>query len=330
MGGDFGLRTTVPASLKSLARSSDLHITLVGDRAAIDAELKRHRRADTSRLAILHADDVVADDDKPSQILRAKRRSSMAVALEALRDGRVSAVVSAGNTGALMALSCMIVERLPGLRRPAICAPIPSISGHTYLLDLGANVDSDPATLYQFATMGQALSRVVDYLDSPRIALLNIGEEMIKGTRCVQDAAALIAGDPQLNYVGFIEGNGLFSNRADVVVCDGFVGNIALKVCEGTASFIGRQLRDRFQRGLYGRLAGLTVAPLFNAFYKKIDPRRYNGAALLGLQGVVVKSHGGAGVMGFSEAIGHAASSVRRDLPAMIADQLADRINDNE
>ena len=323
MGGDFGLRTTVPASLQSLKRCSDLHITLVGERASIENELKRHRRADLSRLEILHADDIVADDDKPSQSLRDKRASSMAVALEALRDGRVSAVVSAGNTGALMALSCMIVSRLPGVRRPAICAPIPSMHGHTYLLDLGANVDSDPANLYQFATMGQALSRVVDDLDSPRIALLNIGEELIKGTRSVQEAAALIAADEHLNYVGFIEGNALFSDRADVVVCDGFVGNIALKVCEGTASFIGRLLRERFHRGIYGRVAGLTMGPLFNAFHKKIDPRRYNGAALLGLQGVVVKSHGGAGVVGFSEAIKHASFSVRRDLPAMIAEQLA-------
>ncbi len=321
MGGDFGLRSTIPASILALNENSELHITLVGDEPAIRAALA-DSRAPLDRLSIVHAPDVVLMEDKPASALRTKRQSSMAIALELLRDGQVSAVLSAGNTGALVAMSCIIVQRMDGIRRPAICAPIPSDHHHTFMLDLGANVECSAEELRQYAVMGSALCSVVDGNAQPRVGLLNIGEELIKGTALMQDTAALLNEEPRLNYVGFVEGGDIFGSEVDVVVCDGFVGNIALKVSEGTASFINRTLRAQLRETLLGRLVGLLLLPVLKRFQKRHDPRHYNGAVLLGLKGVVVKSHGSSDEKGFLAAIQQAARAVGQDLPARIAEHL--------
>lgn len=321
MSGDHGLRSSIPASVNALNLNSALHIVLVGDEPTIELSLVG-KKYDPQRLSIHHAPDVVTMDDKPSRALRNKKNSSMYCALELLRDGKVAAVVSAGNTGALVAMSCVVLERLPGIKRPAICAPVPAHGGHTYLLDLGASVECDAAQLYQFAVMGSALCRVLDRREAPRVALLNIGSELIKGTVAIREAADLIAADSGLNYQGFAEGGDIFSADVDVVVCDGFAGNVALKVCEGTAKFIASTLRARFKKTLYGILIGLLSRPIMAAFQRDINPERYNGAALLGLRGVVIKSHGGSGVESFESAIKQAARALSLDLQSQIEQQL--------
>ncbi|WP_339674528.1 phosphate acyltransferase PlsX [uncultured Zhongshania sp.] len=321
MSGDHGLRSSISASLNALNQNSALHICLVGDEAAIRSALLASNY-DSARLSICHSPDVVAMDDLPSKALRYKKQSSMYRALELLRDGNVAGVVSAGNTGALVAMGCIILDRLPGVRRPAICAPVPAKNGYTLMLDLGANIECDAEHLYQFAVMGAALSNALDGRDAPRLALLNVGAELIKGTSVVKEAAELISADSRLNYIGFAEGNDIFSEDIDVMVCDGFTGNVALKVCEGTANFIRGQLKETFMKSLYGRLAALVVKPVLNTFQKDINPERYNGAALLGLNGVVIKSHGGSSVKSFEAAIHQAARAVRGDLTQAIASQL--------
>ncbi len=321
MGGDFGLRSTIPASVLALNENSQLHITLVGDEPAIRQALAA-ASADFARLAIVHAPDVVRMDDKPAQALRGRRESSMAVALELLRDGKVSAVLSAGNTGALVAMGCIIVQRLEGVRRPAICAPIPSDQHHTYMLDLGANVECGVDELRQFAVMGSALCASVDGVEAPRVGLLNNGEEVVKGTQLLKDTAAVLQADPRLNYIGFVEGGDIFSDRVDVVVCDGFVGNIALKVSEGTASYINRALREQLRESVWGRLMGLLLLPVLRGFQRRHDPRHYNGAVLLGLKGLVVKSHGSSDVASFLAAIRQTSRALVQELPRRIAEQL--------
>jgi glycerol-3-phosphate acyltransferase PlsX len=322
MSGDHGLHSSIPASVNALNENSELHLVLVGDRIAIAAALAEFRY-DSSRLSVHHAPDVVAMDDEPASTLRHKKNSSMYIALQLLRDGDVAGVVCAGNTGALVAMSCVLLERLPGIRRPAICAPIPAEGGYTLMLDLGANVECSAQQLHQFAVMGASLSKLIDDRVSPRVGLLNIGAELMKGTVEVREAAELLKADVSLNYIGYIEGGDIFSDHVDVVVCDGFTGNVALKVCEGTANFIGQQLTLSFKRTLYGLLAGVLVKPLLSAFQRQIDPERYNGAALLGLNGVVVKSHGGSGPASFQSAIRQAARAVRTKLPEQIAEQLS-------
>lgn len=325
MGGDFGLRSTVPASVLALNENSDLHLTLVGDQAAIEEALRRHRY-DPSRLDIIHAKDSVAMDEKPVVALRHKRESSMAIALELLRDGNVAAVVSAGNTGALVAMGCFIVERMANVRRPAICAPIPSDDGHTYMLDLGANTECSALELAQFAVMGAALARVIDGREAPRVGVLNIGAELIKGTQNVRDAGELIAANPRLNYVGFVEGGDIFTGRADVVVCDGFVGNVALKVSEGTASFIGRQLRAQLSASSLGKLIGVLLKPVVARVQRANDPRRYNGAVLLGLKGLVIKGHGGSDAASLLITLRQASRAVKYDLLNQIAALLDEEV----
>ncbi len=321
MGGDFGLRSSIPASILALNENSALHITLVGNEPAVREALVG-TDVDFSRLSIVHAPDVVAMDDKPSQALRGKRQSSMAIALELLRDGQVAAVLSAGNTGALVAMGCVIVQRLDGVRRPAICAPLPSDQHHTYMLDLGANVECSAEELRQFAVMGSALCASVDGVVTPRVGLLNIGEELTKGTQLLKEAAALLRDDSRLNYIGFVEGGDIFGDRVDVVVCDGFAGNIALKVSEGAASYINRTLRKQLRESLWGRLAGLLLLPVLRRFQRRHDPRHYNGAVLLGLNGLVVKSHGSSDVAAYLAAIRQTTRALGQDLPKRIAEQL--------
>ncbi|AKH69826.1 phosphate:acyl-(acyl carrier protein) acyltransferase [Spongiibacter sp. IMCC21906] len=321
MGGDFGLRSSIPASLAALSENPSLHLSLVGDQDAIAATLSG-KRYDSSRLAIVHSQSIVTMDEKPSVAVRKKRDSSMALSLELLRDHKASAVVSAGNTGALVAMGCIMIERLSGIHRPAICAPIPSRAGHTYMLDLGANIECDAQELYQFAVMGSALVSILDNKPSPRIAVLNIGEELQKGKDYLREAAELIQNDQSLNYVGFVEGGDVLGDAADVIVCEGFVGNVAIKVCEGTAKFIGEGLVAQFKQTTYGRLVGMAAKPLLRSFRQQINPERYNGAALLGLKGVVVKSHGRSGVSSFQNAIRHAVQACELNLPKQIEAQL--------
>jgi phosphate acyltransferase len=324
MGGDFGLRSSLPAAVNSLQQYPHLHIVLIGAAQAIRRDLAQldAQSADSARLEIVDAAEVVDADEKPSAALRHKTRSSMRIALDKLAAGEVDAVVSAGNTGALMAMGSFVLKMLPGIDRPAICAPLPTRGGSSFLLDLGANVDCSAEQLHQFASMGAALA-AVEGRANPRVMLLNIGEEQGKGNEQVKRAALLIEQDRQLNYCGFVEGDKIFHDVADVIVCDGFAGNIALKVCEGTASFIADKMRAGFLRTFVMRLRGKVAEPALRSLYAELDPQRYNGACLLGLQGVVVKSHGNSNVDGFQRAIGRAVAAVEQNLQGLIAQRLA-------
>lgn len=320
MGGDLGLRVSLPAAIQAAALYPDLSLTLVGDRALIESHLKP---AELASFEVSHAPETIAMSDKPADALRKKKQSSMRVAIDLLSESKVDAVVSAGNTGALMAIGCFVLKTLPGVERPAICSAIPTIAGHNYLLDLGANVDCKAEHLHQFAVMGSALSSSLDGVAEPRVALLNIGKEDIKGTEQVKQAAALIGNNSIINFVGSVEADKIFSNQADVIVCDGFVGNVALKSCEGTATHIAGILRQQFQANWMSRLVALLASPVLKRAYQKLDPQQYNGASLLGLRGIVVKSHGGSTVSGFSRAIGQARAEVNNDLLALIQKRLA-------
>jgi glycerol-3-phosphate acyltransferase PlsX len=315
MSGDHGLRVSLPAAIAALETYPDLHLVLVGDVAAIDAAIPAARR---SRITTFAAAQIVAMDEKPSHALRHKSDSSMRVALDALARGDADAVVSAGNTGALMAMSVVVLDTLAGIDRPAFCAPVPTRDGHCFLLDLGANIDCSAAQLQQFAWMGSALSATLDGIEAPRVALLNIGAEAIKGNEQVKSAAMLLANDAQVNYVGYVEGDGIFSGAMDVVVCDGFVGNVALKVCEGTARLVRDKIRAAFARTTLSRLLGAVVQPVLGELRNELDPQRYNGAALLGLQGIVVKSHGNSTALSFEQAIGVAVRAAQNDLVGSI------------
>ncbi|MDD3517430.1 MAG: phosphate acyltransferase PlsX [Chromatiales bacterium] len=322
MGGDHGAEVVVPAAVKALDRYPDVHLILVGDEATIREYLQAHKtRADDSRLRIRHATQVVGMDEPPAQALRSKKDSSMRVAINLVKDGTAHACVSAGNTGALMATARYVLKTLPGIDRPAIATSIPSIRGHTLVLDLGANVDCTAEHLYQFALMGSILASAVDANPNPRVGLLNVGEEDIKGNDQVKEAARMMESGV-LNYIGFVEGDDIFCGDVDVVVCDGFVGNVALKTSEGVARMVSHFVRAEFKRNLLTRLAGLCALPVLNAFRKRIDPRLYNGASLLGLQGIVIKSHGGVDAFAFENAIRIARLEAEKGVPQRIDKQL--------
>jgi glycerol-3-phosphate acyltransferase PlsX len=280
MGGDFGPRVTVPAAIDALRRHPSLRILLVGRQEQIAPLLSHCTSIELDRLAVVHADSVVAMDEKPALALRRRKDSSMYLALQAVADGRAHACVSAGNTGALMVLGRGILQTLPGIDRPAITSAVPTVNGHCYMLDLGANVDCTASHLLQFAIMGSVMVRAVENIDRPRVGLLNIGAEEIKGNEQVRLASRLLAEQKQLNYVGFVEGDGVFSGRADLVVCDGFVGNIALKSSEGLARLISRKLRRSFGLNLYRRLLALLARPVLQELQAQLDPGRRNGASL--------------------------------------------------
>jgi glycerol-3-phosphate acyltransferase PlsX len=260
-------------------------------------------------------------DELPSVALRNKKDSSMRVAVDLVKDGTVAACISAGNTGALMATARFVLKMLPGIDRPAICCAMPGINGHTHLLDLGANVDSSPEQLFQFAVMGAALTSAVDNKDNPSVALLNVGEEEIKGDDRVKQAAALLT-KSNLNYVGYVEGNNIYDGAVDVIVCDGFVGNVALKASEGVARMLMQFAKEEFLRTPLTRLSALVAKPALNALRQRIDPRKYNGASLLGLKGIVVKSHGSADEVSFANAIEEAIVEVERAVPSRISNRL--------
>jgi len=324
MGGDYGLPVTLPSTIQFLSQKPEARCLLVGDEGAIRSAIAEQKpdAALLSRLEIVHASEAVGMDEPIAVAMRGKKDSSMRRSLECLLDGRAQACVSAGNTGALMALSRMLLKTMEGIDRPAIAAQIPNVrGGATMVLDLGANVDCSAEHLLQFAMMGAALSSALDQSRRPSIGLLNIGEEIIKGNDVVKQAGELLRSS-SLNFVGNVEGKDIFSGTVDVVVCDGFVGNVALKTSEGLASMLSQTLREEYGRGPMSKLAALVSMPVIRRIRRRMDHRRYNGASLIGLRGIVFKSHGSADDMAFQAALARAADAVEHRLIDQIAQTL--------
>ncbi len=322
MGGDHGLNVVVPAAQQALDQYPDIALVLVGDKQKIRSALAEHKLALHDRLQLVHASQQVSMDEAPALALKNKKDSSMRVAINLVKTGEADAVVSAGNTGALMATARFVLRMLPGIDRPAICTTMPSLLGHTHMLDLGANVDSSAEHLYQFALMGSELCKAIDDIPNPKVGLLNIGQEAIKGNEQVKAANALLEGSP-LNYIGYVEGDDIYLGDVDVIVCDGFVGNVALKTSEGLAKLVSSKLKSSFGRNALTKLAGLISLPVLKNFSQEMDPRRYNGASLLGLQGIAIKSHGGADSVAFTNAIGIARTEIIKKVPHRIDKQIA-------
>ncbi len=321
MGGDFGSGVVVPAAVSAIARYPDVTFILVGDETQLAQALQAAGSGKNPGLKIHHASQQVEMDELPSSALRNKKDSSMRVALNLVKEGVADACVSAGNTGALMATSRFVLKMLPGISRPAICTALPTSQGHTWMLDLGANVECDAEHLFQFALMGSELAAAVDGNEKPAIGVLNIGEEEIKGNEQVREAARLIA-ESRMNYKGYAEGDDIYKGDFDVIVCDGFVGNISLKTSEGLAKMIAGFIKQEFTRNALTRLAAVIAMPVLKAFRRRIDPRHYNGASLLGLRGIVIKSHGGADSLAFGNAIKVAVLQVRERVPQRISQHL--------
>ena len=324
MGGDHGLSVTIPAALDFLEENPAHHALLVGLEADIRAMLaaaEHHQRAQplSRRYEIVAAEEVVAMDDPPAIALRNKRRSSMRIAIECIKEGRAQAAVSAGNTGALMAIARYVLKTLEGIDRPAIATALPNRTGGvTTMLDLGANVDCSAEHLLQFAQMGAALVSVIDGKERPSIGLLNVGEEVIKGNDTVKLAAELLRAS-SLNFYGNVEGDDIFKGTTDVIVCDGFVGNVALKTSEGLAQMLRSFIKEEFTRSLLTKCMAFIASPVLKAFSRRVDHRRYNGASLLGLRGIVIKSHGSADSYAFRHALRRAAGAAAHGLNEKIA-----------
>ena len=321
MGGDRGLTVTVPASIDALNAYSDIQIVLVGQKSLIEAELAKHQY-DSSRITVQHAEQVVEMDDLPSKALRNKRQSSMRIALNLVKEDTADACVSAGNTGALMAVAKFVLKTIPGIDRPAICTSMPTMKGHVHVLDLGANVGCSGENLMQFALMGSVLTQAVDDNPHPRVGLLNIGEEEIKGHQRIKDAHQLLNGT-SINYIGYVEGDDIYKGDTDVVACDGFDGNIALKASEGVAKMISFYLKEAFTKNIFTKFVAILAYPVLKSFKSKVDPRRYNGASLLGLRKIVIKSHGGADQFSFFHAISEARLEVNKNVPELISAEVA-------
>jgi glycerol-3-phosphate acyltransferase PlsX len=320
MSGDRGPSVSVPAALAAAREFRDVRFTLTGRQADLERELAG---AGLPNLSCLFATEVVEMTDHPREALRRKKDSSMRRAIDLVKANDAHACVSAGNTGALMATAHFVLKMLPGVERPAIVSIIPSRGGHTYMLDLGANASCTPAQLCQFAVMGSVLAADLEGAhERPRVGLLNIGEEEVKGNDIVQAANNLMSA-ADINYVGFVEGHDIFSDSVDVVVTDGFTGNIALKVMEGASRLIANAMREEFARSPLRKLGYLAARPALNALRARIDPRLYNGAAMVGLNGIVIKSHGGTDQFGFQRAIEVAILEARDDVPAQIAQRMS-------
>ncbi|WP_194090656.1 phosphate acyltransferase PlsX [Vibrio hibernica] len=322
MGGDFGPRVTVPAAVQALSHFPELKVILVGDRELITQQLTSIGYYPSHRLVIKHSDKCISNCEKPSLALRNSAGSSMRIALDLVADTEADACVSGGNTGALMALSKFRLKLLPGLERPALVSALPTITGkRTWMLDLGANISVDADTLFQFAVMGSALAEVhTNY--KPRVAILNVGEEEIKGNDLVKRCSELLLQTKEINYCGYIEGNQLFYDVADVIVCDGFVGNVCLKSCEGVAHLFLDKVKNHFVSStIKGWIAKKLFSGLFNEL-KTLNPDQYNGASLLGLRGIVIKSHGQADTSAIINAIGEAVYEVKQQVPSRISDRL--------
>lgn len=331
MGGDHGLSVVIPACVRAAQSNPELNLLLVGDETQVVSHLKKHgivlKGKSAGQFTVVHASETVGMDELPSHVLRNKKDSSMRVAISLVKDGTAQACVSAGNTGALMATARFVLKTLPGIDRPAIIAELPTRKGRTRVLDLGANVDSCAEHLFQFAVMGSALIQALDKKPRPRIALLNIGVEEIKGNDQVKRTAHMLAECDLMNYVGYVEGDQFYSGEVDLVVCDGFVGNVAIKASEGITKLLLDVLKESFTHNWPSKLAGLLISPILSRMKKKMDPSRYNGASMLGLNGIVIKSHGGAGQVSFQYAIEQAVLQVQNNVVDLVRDQIADFIN---
>jgi phosphate acyltransferase len=321
MGGDHGPHVTVPAAASFLARNPEAKIVLVGQEPVLRAEMKAAGLSADARVRVLHADEVVAMDESVAVALRSKRDSSMRVAIDLIKSGEADACVSAGNTGALMAISRFVLKMLPGVERPAIASMLPTRRGRTCMLDLGANIDCSPLHLLQFGIMGSVLFGVVAQVEKPSVGLLNIGTEEIKGNEVVKQAAELLKASG-LNFYGNVEGDDIYRGTTDVIVCDGFVGNVFLKGSEELARMLRDSLREEFTRNWLSKLRGLIALPVINRFRLRVDPRQYNGASLLGLRGIVVKSHGSADSFAFEVAINRAWDEARSGMLQRIEERL--------
>ncbi len=324
MGGDFGPRVILPASLSALERYPYLKILLIGEVDQLATQLSKQRVAESvmSRLVLVAAGESVAMDEKPSSAIRHRQNSSMGLAVKAVAEKQADACVSAGNTGALMAFGRLSLKMQAGIDRPAIIASVPTMNDHCYMLDLGANVDSSAAHLLQFAIMASVMVEAVDNKPRPSVGLLNVGEEMIKGNEQVRLANDLIRQQDGLNYIGYVEGNDVFAGKADIVVCDGFVGNVTLKSSEGLARLISHRVRQGFTRNLYRRFLAMLARPVLKEIQTQMDPSRRNGATMLGLQGIVIKSHGSADQRCFGYALDRAVTEVLQNVPGRIGERL--------
>ncbi|MGB0893453.1 MAG: phosphate acyltransferase PlsX [Parashewanella sp.] len=323
MGGDLGPQISVPASLRALRFNPSLKVILVGCQTEISKYLLNIDDIQ-SRIEILHAEEVVTMTDRPSQALRTRKNSSMRKAIDLVKNGRANACVSSGNTGALMAMSKVLLKTLPGIDRPALIGRLPTVtkSKPVYLLDLGANVSCDSETLFQFAVMGSVVCEVIEKKANPTVSLLNVGSEEIKGNDQVQQASVLLQQSQQVNYCGYVEGDEIYSGKRDVIVCDGFVGNITLKTSEGIANFLISRMKQGLSNGWFAQIISKLVGSKIESVFNQMNPDQYNGASLVGLRGIVVKSHGNADETAFFNAINLAATEAQRRLPELICDRL--------
>ena len=320
MSGDHGAEVAVPAALEVLAATPDLRLIIVGRGEVVRPLLGR--RGDNERCRFVEATEVVAMDERPQDALRRKKKSSMRIAINLVEQGEAIACVSAGNTGALLATSRFVLGMIPGIHRPAIVSAVPAVHGHTVMLDLGANPDCTGENLVQFAVMGSVIAADLHGVANPRVGLLNVGEEDIKGTEEIKAAHKRLQSTAALNYCGFVEGDDIFSGDVDVVVTDGFSGNVSLKTMEGVARFISGVMREEFTRDPWRKLGALAATPALNALKGRLDPRGYNGASMVGLNGVVIKSHGGADRVSFANAVRVAVTEARNGVPGQIEELL--------
>jgi glycerol-3-phosphate acyltransferase PlsX len=330
-GGDYGIPVTIEAGINALSKYEDLQIHFVGDRLNIENELTKHRKSNflNNRIDITHTTEVISMDESPSNALRRKKDSSMRIAINLVKDGITDACVSAGNTGALMAIARFVLKTIDGVDRPAIMSSVPTITGHNHILDLGANIDSKPETLLQFAIMGSIAVQHTENIQKPSIGLLNVGVEDMKGHEKIQATADLLK-DSSLNYQGFVEGDDIYKGVVDVIVCDGFEGNIALKASEGVANMVSHFIKESFNKNLLTKIIALFARPVLKNFKAKVDPGKHNGASLLGLKGVVVKSHGNADVDSFLQAIKEAYLEAHAKITEKISKQLTQELEDHK
>lgn len=330
MGGDKGPLITIPAAIMAIQQMPNLHLILCGNESLISQELVKQQQINNPQFSICHSTEVVEMDELPASALRNKKNSSMRKALDLVRDKMAQACVSAGNTGALFSIAHYVLKMLPGVERPALISALPTHNDdkHVFMLDLGANVFCDSNVLYQFAIMGSVLAEEVDGIKSPKVALLNMGTESIKGSDHIKFTAAKLIDNPHINYIGFVEGNDILSNKADVIVCDGFVGNVALKTCEGVALMVYSKFKSILSQHLFTRLLGKLFSSTIKKLFKSLNPDQYNGASLIGLRGIVVKSHGNASSLAFLAAIIEAAKEVERQVPDKIRKKLEQSLAD--
>lgn len=324
MGGDTGPSLTVPALASSLSRYPSMTALVFGDETRVSYHLKKLDPALQQRVRVIHSEQIVDNSDRPSAALRHKRNSSMWAAIAAVKDGDADACVSAGNTGALMAMGKLQLSMLPGIDRPAICSAIPTLHGKSYLMDMGASLDCNAEQLHQYALLGTVLVRELEGIERPSVRLLNVGVEAIKGGEVLHQAATLLEQDRFINYQGFVEGDGIFQSAADIIICDGFVGNVALKTGEGLAKMVAQMIRETVKFNFVTRMAALLMYKPLRALSNRLNPSLYNGASLLGVNGILVKSHGGASVNGFSRAIDVAYREALQNLPQRLAPILQD------